>query len=73
MCFRETINGFLSKPPLSSALSEEAAALSLKITCGFSSSGRASPSQGECGGFESRNPLQVLQKKRGALRAPRLF
>ena len=26
--------------------------------CGFSSSGRAPPSQGGCGEFESRNPLQ---------------
>ena len=27
--------------------------------CGFSSFGRASPCQGEGGGFEPRNPLQI--------------
>ena len=33
-------------------------------TCGFSSSGRAPPSQGGCGEFESRNPLQKASAKR---------
>ena len=36
----------------------------LSVICGFSSFGRASPCQGEGGGFEPRNPLHPLRDKK---------
>ena len=35
----------------------------LDRSCGFSSFGRASPCQGEGGGFEPRNPLHIFSKR----------